>query len=251
MPDIVIVGAGIIGVTLALELRERGASVTVLDRSTPGQEASSAAAGMLAAADPETPAALREFAMESARIYPAFVAKLERLSGLGTDFRRQGSIILSEIGEQQAVPSEYRRLTDAEIAAMEPALKSDGHTAYWMAEDSVDPVLLMKSVLRAAEIAGVEIQPGVEVDEIRASGAQVEVVGKQLGQQLRKASQDSCGLPRRVVRSSGGAQKRPDALSDATTHRVIATRSPRTQCLSRAAKRRTHSGWNNGGRCRV
>ena len=51
-----IVGAGIIGVTLALELRERGASVTVLDRSTPGQEASTAAAGMLAAADPQTPA---------------------------------------------------------------------------------------------------------------------------------------------------------------------------------------------------
>ena len=76
-PDIIIVGAGIIGVSLALELRARGASVTVLDRAMPGQEASSAAAGMLAAADPETPLALREFALESARIYPAFVAKLE------------------------------------------------------------------------------------------------------------------------------------------------------------------------------
>jgi glycine oxidase len=185
MPDIMIVGAGIIGVTLALELRERGASVTVLDRSTPGQEASTAAAGMLAAADPQTPAALREFAMESARIYPAFVAKLEALTGLGTDFRRQGSIILSEIGEQEPVPSEYRHLTDAEIAAMEPALKSDGHTAYWMAEDSVDPALLMKSVLRAAEIAGVEIQSGVKVDDIRAYGTQVEVIGEQFRRAAR------------------------------------------------------------------
>ncbi len=187
-PDIIIVGAGIIGVTLALELRERGASVTVLDRSTPGREASSAAAGMLSAADPETPAGLREFAMESARIYPAFVAKLEAVTGLGVDFRRQGSIILSEISEQQIVPSEYRHLTDAEIASMEPALKSDGHHAYWMAEDSVDPVLLMKSVLRAADMAGVEIESGVEVDDIRAQGTQVEVTGRESGQQFRKAS---------------------------------------------------------------
>lgn len=178
-PDIIIVGAGIIGVTLALEMRERGASVTVLEHATPGREASSAAAGMLAAADPETPVALRDFALESARIYPEFVAKLEKVSGMGTDFRRQGAIVISEheISEQHTVPSVYREITDAELNTMEPALKSYGHAAYLLAEDSIDPVLLMNAALQAAEIMGVQIRSGVRVDEIRSSGSQMEVVG--------------------------------------------------------------------------
>jgi choline dehydrogenase-like flavoprotein len=45
--DVIVAGAGIIGVSLALELRQRGATVLVLDRAEPGSEASSAAAGML------------------------------------------------------------------------------------------------------------------------------------------------------------------------------------------------------------
>jgi glycine oxidase len=174
-PDIIIVGAGIIGVSLALELRARGASVTVLDRAMPGQEASSAAAGMLAAGDPETPLALREFALESARIYPAFVAKLEKLSGDSTDFRRHGSII---IGEQHTVPSEYRPLTLAELKTMEPAINIKTHSAHWLAEDSVDPVLLMNAAIRSAELSGVHIRSGAEVEQLRSSGSQAEVLGK-------------------------------------------------------------------------
>src|SRR5258708_11906845 len=71
--DVIIAGAGIIGVSLALELRERGLAVLVLDRADPGGEASSAAAGMLAAAEPQTPSALRSMAFESARVIPAFM----------------------------------------------------------------------------------------------------------------------------------------------------------------------------------
>jgi len=53
--DVIVVGAGIIGTSLALELRQRGATVLLLDRAELGSEASSAAACMLAAVDPETP----------------------------------------------------------------------------------------------------------------------------------------------------------------------------------------------------
>src|SRR5262249_58141655 len=81
--DVIIAGAGIIGVSLALELRERGAQVLVLDKGEPGAEASSAAAGMLAASDPETPVALRPLATESARMFPDYVSTIDRLAGLG------------------------------------------------------------------------------------------------------------------------------------------------------------------------
>jgi glycine oxidase len=176
-PDIIIVGAGIIGLSLALELRERGASVTVMDRGLPGHEASSAAAGMLAAADPETPAALRDFALESARMYPEFVGRLEALSGSNVDFRSQGTIILQDLNEHRQFPSPCRSLTATEVAAMEPALKSDGNAAYWLAEDSIDPVLLMKAAVRAAEINGVKILSHSKVSELRSVEGQVEVSG--------------------------------------------------------------------------
>src|ERR1700743_1012320 len=75
--DVIIGGAGIIGVSLALELRKSEASVLVLDSRDPGREASSAAAGMLAPADPETPLALRPLATASAEMFPEFVRELE------------------------------------------------------------------------------------------------------------------------------------------------------------------------------
>src|SRR5215471_2096814 len=123
--DVIIAGAGIIGVSIALELRERGARVLVLDRGEPGQEASSAAAGMLAPFDPETPAGLRSLAVASAQLYPAYVERLENLSQTQVDFRRRGTIALLKGSslDHQEVPSEYRRLAPAEIQNLEPALQ--------------------------------------------------------------------------------------------------------------------------------
>ena len=48
LPDVIIVGGGVMGCGIALRLRQAGMKVTVLERSIPGAEASSAAAGILA-----------------------------------------------------------------------------------------------------------------------------------------------------------------------------------------------------------
>ena len=84
--DICIAGGGIIGLSLALELHRRGLSVTVLDRGQPLSEASTAAAGMLAASDPENPAPLRRLADLSLSLYPAFLERLQELSGVRVPF---------------------------------------------------------------------------------------------------------------------------------------------------------------------
>jgi glycine oxidase len=90
--SIVIVGAGIIGSSLALELRRRGAEVTLIDRGQALTQASSAAAGMLAADDPHNPHALHPLATFSASLYPDFLHRLAQLTGLTVPFQTHTTI---------------------------------------------------------------------------------------------------------------------------------------------------------------
>jgi glycine oxidase len=171
--DVIIVGAGIIGTSLALELRQRGATVLLLDRAEPGSEASSAAAGMLAAADPETPEALRPLVIASARMFPAFVQQLEAAGEMQVGFRRTGTISLLR---ENTAPSEYRSLSLAELQRLEPSVHVAGHSAFFVQEDSVDPLLLMRAALAAARNLGVEIRGHTVAEEIRRHDNGVVVV---------------------------------------------------------------------------
>lgn len=90
--DVVIAGAGIIGLSLALTLHERGARVAVFDRSKAMRGASMAAAGMLAADDPHNPPGLHPLAAYSLSLYPAFLHRLHHLSGLPVPFQTDRTI---------------------------------------------------------------------------------------------------------------------------------------------------------------
>lgn len=170
--DVIISGAGIIGISLALELRQRGAHVLVFDRNEPGKEASAAAAGMLAGEDPETPEEMRVLAQQSAAIYPAFVANLESVSGMEVDFR-MGTVLLLETSDD--LP-EHQAISPAELKRLEPALDAHGHSAYLIAsEHSVDPDLLMQAALRAAQAAGIEVRGHTAVQQMSSVGNQVQV----------------------------------------------------------------------------
>ena len=170
--DVIISGAGIIGVSLALELHERGAQVLVLDSGEPGREASSAAAGMLAAADPETPPALRPLAIASAQMFPEYVHKLEVAAQMQVDFRRLGTIALLE---EPSAPREYKSLSASDLQRLAPSLNSHSLSAFFVEEDSVDPQLLMQAALAAARNLGIEIRGHAAVKDIRARDAKVEV----------------------------------------------------------------------------
>jgi glycine oxidase len=171
--DVIIAGTGIIGISLALELRERGATVLVLDRAEPGSEASSAAAGMLAAADPETPDTLRVLAKESARMFPAFVRKLETAGKMQADFRRIGTIALLP---DASAPCEYRSLSAADLHRLEPSVHSCGQSAFFVQEDSIDPLLLMQAALASARNLGIEIRGNSAVQEMRPCNSAIEVL---------------------------------------------------------------------------
>lgn len=91
--DVIVIGGGIIGLSLSLALRRRGASVLIVERGEPGREASHAAGGMLVDCGLETPAALLPLATASARLYPEFAQELELESGMNVDLRDHLSLI--------------------------------------------------------------------------------------------------------------------------------------------------------------
>ena len=95
--DVVIVGGGVIGLSIAYALAREGFRPTVLDRRELGREASWAGAGLIppigerAAANPNANpvVALRSW---SARLYPDWSAALREETGIDTGYRRTGGV---------------------------------------------------------------------------------------------------------------------------------------------------------------
>jgi glycine oxidase len=193
--DAIIVGAGIIGLSLALELNKQGLRVLVVEKGEPGREASWAAGGMLSDFPRETLPALQELASASARMYPEFVYELEDESGLKIDLRSQGTIVLTRAGTAlHPVPagsfgSAQDRLRAAStqayappkpLAELEPALRICSETELPLAplfvpERCVDPRDLTAAAIAAARQRGIDFSSGdhvlaVEVADRKAYG---------------------------------------------------------------------------------
>jgi len=90
--DIVVVGAGLIGLAIALELHNRGAQVCVIERGRAMNQASFAAAGMLAVHDPSNPTELLPLSQLSADMYPTFLHHLRTLSGIAVPFQTESTL---------------------------------------------------------------------------------------------------------------------------------------------------------------
>ena len=160
--DAIIVGGGIIGLSLALELRKSGLSVLVVEKGEPGREASHAAAGMLAYCDPHIPLPLRPLVQESARLYPEFVHELEDESGMRVDLRDAGTIAVLADGERPLAGG--RDLSEEELLRLEPSVSPA--RAQLCGEKSVDPRALVAAAVKAAKHRGVDIARGSPVIDV-------------------------------------------------------------------------------------
>jgi glycine oxidase len=135
-PDIVVIGAGLIGLAIALEIADRGGNVAVVDRGVALGGASTAAAGMLAAEDPGNPAELLALSRLSIEHYPAFLRRVETLSGMAVPFQ-------TEVAVQH---------------------REDGSTVR-LAEHSVDPRQLAEAVRAAVKATTIQL---VEYASVRS-----------------------------------------------------------------------------------
>ena len=194
--DVLIIGAGVIGLSIAWRAAQAGMRVLVADPA-PGSGATQAAAGMLT---PVAEAAYAEkelfrLGRQSLLRYPAFAAELTDLTGEPTGFRQDGTLqvaydpsdlaVLDELyilQESFGVPA--RRLTARECRAAEPLLDPAVRGGLLAPDDgSVDPRLLSSALLAAVDAAGgvlarqraaeLKITGGRAIGALLADGTQV------------------------------------------------------------------------------
>ena len=175
--DVVIIGGGIIGLSLSIALRKRGATVLIVERGEPGREASHAAGGMLVDCPLETPDALQSLATASARMYPEFAYELEVESGITVDLRDFGTIVFlsAEHAEHHAQFAASHSLP-APLNEFEPELASADTAAMYLMERSVDPRALSAAAWKAAKNRGVDFATGDPVESIALSNGKVSGV---------------------------------------------------------------------------
>jgi glycine oxidase ThiO len=172
--DLVIVGAGVIGLSLSVELRRSGLSVMLLERHQPGHEASWAAGGMLADCEAGEHPLFHALARASAAMYPAFVQRLQDESGIDVDLRQQGTIRFLDTdrllddglleNDRPQRPAGVA-LTPEELHKLEPEL-AYSVPAVFLAERCVDPRLLTGALLKSARHLGVDLATGTGVTDV-------------------------------------------------------------------------------------
>lgn len=196
---VTIVGAGIIGLSIAWELSRRGASVRVIERGAAGRETSWAAAGILPAARRDTATdPLERFRGLSHELYPSWVNSLEANSNIDSGLRRCGGLYLaSSIGEAATLVAnvEYQRdlkidatlLTRDQLATDEPALAEWANSIQFRAavlssdECQIRPPDLLAALLTACRASGVRIDEFTEAElRIHDAHAAVQMLGSSI-----------------------------------------------------------------------
>jgi glycine oxidase len=183
---VAIVGAGIVGCSIALELAKTGAQVCVLERGSIGEESSAAAAGMLSGQHGVTNFGARyQLHVEARELHARLADELREATGIDVGFCRWGAMaLLFTAGDLRAADRCYavqsqvglrvERLSREETLAAEPALTPDlqGSIRY-VDEAHVHNGRLTIAVAEAARRTGVELRSGAPAVALLRQGGRV------------------------------------------------------------------------------
>jgi glycine oxidase len=246
-PDVIVVGAGVMGCAVALRLAQRGLHVTIIERGIPGAEASSAAAGILGPQwESDGPGALLELGLRSRALYPAFAAELRELSGIDINHARSGLIELGlDDGDAEALAARRtwqtarglraELLGPEEVRRLEPALGPAVRMGLRYADEGhVHARSLARALSQAAAAVGVRFVQGRYVRRVLT--AQNRVTGVELDGETLAAGQvvlaagswsglvEGGGVPAPVVRPARGQMVAIETRPPLFRHVLVAHR---------------------------
>jgi thiazole synthase len=237
--DILIIGGGVVGLAIAVELKLRGASVTLLCRDFHAA-ASHAAAGMLAPqAEQIPPGAMLDLCLRARSLYPEWTRKLEEISGKPTGYWACGILapVYEDVGahncapltENNSCPSYW--LDRQAIHLYQTGLSDEVAGGWWYPEDAqVDNRALTLALWSAAESLGVDLHDGIAVEGIlqhqgRAIGVQTSSGNFQSDRYILATgawSSELLPLPVRPKKGQMLSVKVPESdRSDAILRRVL------------------------------
>jgi glycine oxidase len=179
--DVVIVGGGIIGLSIARELARRGGrDVTVIERGELGKEASWAAGGILAPqVEADKPNEFFLLACASRDRYDEFAAALTAETGIDVELDKTGTLYLGFNADDER---EMRRryewqtreglqlewLLTEEARRLEPNISDQIHCALLFPNDyQVENRQLVKALIAANERLGVKLVTNCEARSLR------------------------------------------------------------------------------------
>jgi glycine oxidase len=183
--DVVVAGAGAIGLACAWELARAGAQVTVIERAAPGAEASGASAGILSSFNPARSGPVAALARVSRDLYEPLAAALLEESGIDVELGRTGHLDLCMTDEEAAWarraaadpahgPEGLTFLAAEDLRRLEPAVTPRALGALHVARGSwVDNVKLVRALARAGERRGVRYRLGEPVTALLRAGGRV------------------------------------------------------------------------------
>lgn len=194
MDDCLILGGGVIGLSLAYELAAHGLKVHVLDRAAPGQEASWAGAGIL---PPGNLAAAKsaddQLAGLAHELHPQWSAQIQEETGIDNGYRRCGGLYLAKdhAGEQglqqeakvwRALDVPVEVLTPHELAKLEPGLACGSpnsiiRSALWLpSEAQLRNPRHLKGLLAACTRRGVRISDATAAEGFEIKSGRIRTV---------------------------------------------------------------------------
>ncbi|MFP4295298.1 MAG: glycine oxidase ThiO [Halothiobacillaceae bacterium] len=177
MSDCIIVGAGAIGLLSALALKQRGGTVTVIDRRDAGREASWAGGGILCPLYPwRYHDTINRLAFWSADRYPALAERLHRETGIDPQWRGSGLLILDPppAGDVRAWSRRFDQPVEQPPAAEVFSGLPSTRAAWLPRVGQVRNPLLMESLQHAATLAGIRVIENATVAGIAQEGGRVQ-----------------------------------------------------------------------------
>lgn len=182
----IVVGAGVIGSSIAYQLARTGMKVMIFDRGRVGGQATGASAGMIQInPDRTTPPPMSSLSLESARLFPALAAELADRTGVDIGYRpgRLLHVALHE-GEESHLRTHRAWQVDHgvsvawldrhEVLDLEPTLNPSVHAGlYYPDNHQVMPLAFAEALARAAVDLGAALREGANVDRLLTDGDRV------------------------------------------------------------------------------